>query len=89
MPFSFKIQFLKPLQALTLRQSQVQQALGRRKSLRAETVLATLSAVGNDASHWSPIVITKKITVDESVPTSTLTFVGQEPKGRRVVLERN
>ena len=64
-----------------------EQALGHRKSLRAETVLAAFSAVGNDASDWSPIVITKKITVDESVPTRTLAFVGQEPKGRRVVLE--
>ena len=33
------------------------------------------------------VVVTKKITVDESVPTRTLAFVGQEPKGRRVVLE--
>ena len=64
-----------------------EQALGHRKSLRAETVLAAFSAVGNDASHWSPVVVTKKITVDESVPTRTLAFVGQEPKGRRVVLE--
>ena len=61
-----------------------EQALGHRKSLRAETVLAAFSAVGNDASHWSPVVVTKKITVDESVPTRTLAFVGQEPKGRRV-----
>ena len=64
-----------------------EQALGHRKSLRVETVLAAFSAVGNDASHWSPVVITKKITVDESVPTRTLAFVGQEPKGRRAVLE--
>ena len=55
--------------------------------MRAETVLAAFSAVGNDASHWSPVVVTKKITVNESVPTRTLAFVGQEPKGRRVVLE--
>ena len=53
-----------------------EQALGHRKSLRAETVLAAFSAVGNDASHWSPVVVTKKITVDESVPTRTLAFVG-------------
>ena len=64
-----------------------EQALGHRKSLRAETVLAAFSAVGNDASHWSPVVVTTKITADESVPTRTLAFVGQEPKGRRAVLE--
>ena len=63
-----------------------EQALGHRKSLRSETVLAAFSAVGNDATHWSPVAVSKKITVDESVPTRTLAFVGVESKGHRVVL---
>ena len=64
-----------------------EQALGHRKSLRSQTVLAAFSAVGNDATHWSPVAVSKKITVNESVPTRTLAFVGQESEGHRVVLE--